>query len=106
MSSFLRALQEVYEQDALWFPIHSGYTYLVGYTTRERRAICLKDDGGPCRVYKEDVLLAYREVQDAGLVTPFLFFGMSKRYSDEAFIFRQFTCSENIVVFPKMLYRH
>lgn len=105
LSPLLTVLQQAYGNDAIWLPPGSGYIYLVGYTAQRRRAICLKDDRGSCVVTREDVLAAYREVQYAGLVTPFLFFGRSKLYGDDAFIFMQYAWDGNVASLPRRLYR-
>jgi hypothetical protein len=102
--SILQALQDAYGNDAQWFP-HRNYCYLRGYTTRRQRGICLIDDQVGGVVTRETVQAAYQEVKGSGLLTPFLFFGCSKLYGDDACIFMQVHFLGQRVIFPRVLYR-
>jgi hypothetical protein len=101
----LQALHHAYGKDAEWFSESSSSRYLCGYTAARRRGICLIDNIATPAITKEAIFVAYQEVKQAGLTTPFLFFGPSKLYSDDAYIFMPIRFEHTQIIFPRILYR-
>ena len=100
-------LKEAYGEDAVWFKAETtGYQYLLGYTISRKRGICLVwGENEDQVVTKEIVVAAYHEVVAAGLSRPFLLFGTSKRYSDQACIFLQMFFEGSYLQLPSRLWR-
>ena len=100
-------LKEAYGEDAAWFqPETATHQYLLGYTISRKRGICLVWAADEDQVVTKDmVIAAYHEVVAAGLTRPFLLFGTSKRYNDQACIFLQLAFEGNYLQLPPRLWR-
>ena len=100
-------LKEAYGEDAAWFqPETSTHQYLLGYTLSRKRGICLAWGENEDQVVTKDlVVAAYHEVIAAKVTCPFLLFGTSKRYTDQACIFLQLSFEGNYLQFPSRLWK-
>ena len=97
-------LKEAYEGYATWYS-EGTYQYLLGSIRSSRRGICLAWADKDVIVTKEMVIAAYQEVCAANLARPFLLFGTSKRYSDQACIFLQVSVEGNALILPDRLWK-
>jgi adenine-specific DNA-methyltransferase len=66
----------------------NNYMYLFG-KNKIGQGVCLVWNDHGSVITREVALAAYKEVKEAGLITPFRIYGRSKLFSDESFIFLQ-----------------
>ena len=97
-------LKEAYEGHATWYS-EETYQYLLGYVLSNKRGICLAWADEDVIVTKEVVVAAYQEVNAAQLARPFLLFGTSKWYNDQACIFLQVRVEGDALLLPSRLWK-